>query len=173
MIPRYLLGRDNFLLPLCAMTTHTDMQLFIQLNQLLWLHSDEFHTNCELHSILRGSSCVWTVKLVVHAWHLLETSVTRSWPYHAAIRLTQHRLIWKWVTVHAANTFNLSHLRSLRFLPHQCYSAKVCINVGKWSDQAYIHTYIHIHRCNAILLVWGSLRLAPISMISMNCVVVL
>jgi len=29
---------------------------------------------------------------------------------------------------------------------------------GKWSVQANIHT----HECNEVMLVWGSLRLAPI-----------
>ena len=36
---------------------------------------------------------------------------------------------------------------------------------GKWSVQANIHT----HGCNEVMLVWGSLRLAPIR--DVNCIV--
>ena len=49
------------------------------------------HSNCELHSIQRVSSCVWVVKLVVHVWCLLETSVTHTQPCHVAIWLTEYR----------------------------------------------------------------------------------
>jgi len=32
-----------------------------------------------------------------------------------------------------------------------------------WSVHASKHTSIHTHACNQVTLVWGSLRLAPIS----------
>ena len=57
------------------------------------------------------------------------TSVTRTKPCHAAVRLTLtamiETLISGSVTVRASNTFNLSHLCSLRFFPRRRYKAKV------------------------------------------------
>ena len=52
------------------------------------------YSNCELCSIQRCYSCVciFVVELVVHAQHLLETSVTRTQPCHTAIQLTS--LAW-------------------------------------------------------------------------------
>ena len=35
---------------------------------------------------------------------------------------------------------------------------------GKWLVQASKQANIHTHGCNEVTLVWGSLRLAPISM---------
>ena len=62
------------------------MQLFIQLDQLLWLDRHKLHTQTVSYVACKGdSSCV---ELAVHAQCLLETSVTRSWPCHMAIRLT-------------------------------------------------------------------------------------
>jgi len=34
---------------------------------------------------------------------------------------------------------------------------------GKWSVQASKQANIHMHGCNEVTLVWGSLRLAPIT----------
>ena len=40
--------------------------------------------------------------------------------------------------------------------------------------QTYRHTYIHTHMCNAVTLVWGSLRLAPIIVYIINdCIILL
>jgi len=35
---------------------------------------------------------------------------------------------------------------------------------GKWSVQANKQANIHTHGCNEVTLVWGSLRLAPITL---------
>ena len=41
---------------------------------------------------------------------------------------------------------------------------------GKWSVQASKQANIHTHVCNAVTLVWGSLRLAPITYCGCNTV---
>jgi len=53
------------------------------------------HSYRELRGMQGDSSSVWGVKLVVHAWCLLWTSVTCSCSCRTVIRLTQHRLIWE------------------------------------------------------------------------------
>ena len=65
--------------------------------QLLWLHRNEFYTQAVSYTAYReSSSCVWVVELVVHARHLLETSVTRaSLITQRSDWYSQYRLIWK------------------------------------------------------------------------------
>ena len=132
------------------------MQLFIQLDQLLWLDRHKLHTQTVSYVACKGDfSCVWAVELVVHAQCLLETSVTRSRPCHTAIRLTFTPQTYLEVTVHAANTFNLSHIRSPWFLPRWRYSAKVAptqhlvfvkyLNALFYNLQSVVGPSIHTH----------------------------
>ena len=139
------------------MTTHADMQLFIQLDQLLWVHIHKLHTKTVsyVHSMQGNSSHMLDMSSrASSSWNFcdLQPTLSRGHPTHTH---SIHLRIWKKVTMCATDIFNLSHPPSPRFLP--CLKSAVVLtrtcrhsvfvkylNVliyVEWLVQAYIHTH--------------------------------
>ena len=109
----------------CRGTTHADMQLFMQLDQLLWLHRDKLHTQPVSYvAYRRVPGMYWAVKLVVHAQHFNTWNFCGSHPALSCSHLTDthsidlsesYRACWECIQLES----------SLWFLSRQRYSAKV------------------------------------------------
>ena len=142
-----------------------------------WLHTRNANHDMSLKWL--KSCCVWAVLLVQCLHEEISTTVHSAicdvtYNYVAIRQIAETHLI---IHVHAANVFNLSRLHFWSHA-HRHISMRLFKIYGKWSAQTNKQTNtqtnkqtseqesVQIHTHNAVMLVWGSLKLAQTKLVS-------